>query len=103
MQAGDVLLDLAGHRALVDDRVVDLTPAEHRLLSLLVAADGPVSLHDLVVRLWGSDHAGGTRAVQVHISNLRRKLEDDPRRPQRLLTYRGVGYVLARPEDPPPA
>ena len=103
MQAGDIVLDLAAHRVLVDDRVVDLTPAEHRLLSLLVATAGPVSRRDLVVRLWGSDHSGGTRAVEVHISNLRRKLEQDPRRPQRLLTYRGVGYVLARPEGCAPA
>jgi DNA-binding winged helix-turn-helix (wHTH) protein len=97
-RAGDVVLDLAAHRALVADRVVDLTPAEHRILSLLVAADGPVSSRDLVVRLWGADEPGGARAVQVHVSNLRRKLEDDPRRPQRLLTHRGVGYVLARPD-----
>jgi two-component system alkaline phosphatase synthesis response regulator PhoP len=103
MQAGDVVLDLAAHRALVDERVVDLTPSEHRILSLLVAADGPVSAHDLVVRLWGVDQPGGTRAVQVHISNLRAKLEHDPRRPQRLLTRRGVGYVLARPGSSPSA
>lgn len=96
MRAGDLVLDLAANRVLVDGRVIDLTPAEHRILSLLVAADGPVSAHDLVVRLWGADHPGGTRAVQVHVSNLRRKLEPDPRRPSRLLTRRGVGYVLAR-------
>jgi hypothetical protein len=95
-QAGDVVLDLAAHRALVDDRVIDLTPSEHRLLSLLIAAADPVSPHDLVVRLWGADHPGGTRAVQVHISNLRRKIERDPRRPERLVTHRGVGYALAR-------
>lgn len=97
MRAGDLVLDLAAHRALVGDRVVDLTPAEHRILSLLCAADGPVSARDLVIRLWGADHPGGTRAVQVHISNLRRKLEDDHRRPSRLLTRRGIGYVLVRP------
>lgn len=96
VHAGDVVLDLGANRALVDGRVVDLTPAEHRILSLLVTADGPVSARDLVVRLWGADHPGGTRAVQVHVSNLRRKLERDPRHPSRLLTERGVGYVLAR-------
>jgi PAS domain-containing protein len=96
VQAGDVVLDLAGHRALVGDRVVDLTPAEHRILSTLVAADGPVSQRELVVRLWGADHPTGARAVQVHVSNLRRKLEDDPRRPRRLVTHRRVGYALER-------
>ncbi len=97
-RAGDVVLDLAAHRAHVGDRVIDLTPAEHRILALLVAADGPVSPHELVVRLWGADLPGGTRAVQVHVSNLRRKLERDPRRPERLLTRRGVGYSIARHE-----
>jgi DNA-binding winged helix-turn-helix (wHTH) protein len=96
LQAGDIVLDLAAHRALVAERVVDLTPSEHRLLSLLVATAGPVSGRDLVIRLWGDDHPGGRRAVQVHVSNLRRKVEDDPRCPRRLLTMRGVGYALAR-------
>jgi DNA-binding winged helix-turn-helix (wHTH) protein len=100
IQAGDLVLDLAGHRALVGKRVVDLTPAEHRILSLLVEAEGPVSARDLIIRLWGDDHPGGARAVQVHVSNLRRKIEDDARRPARLLTQRGVGYVLARPVGP---
>jgi DNA-binding winged helix-turn-helix (wHTH) protein len=103
IQAGDVILDLAANRALVDERVVDLTPSEHRILSSLVAADGPVSARDLVVRLWGADQPGGLRAVQVHISNLRAKLEQDPRHPRRLLTHRGVGYVLARPGSAAPA
>jgi hypothetical protein len=96
VQAGDVVLDLAGHRALVGDRVIDLTPAEHRILSTLVAADGPVSHRELVVRLWGADHPTGARALQVHVSNLRRKLEDDPRRPRRLITHRRLGYALER-------
>jgi hypothetical protein len=98
IQTGDVVLDLAAHRALVGDRVVDLTPAEHRILSLLIEADGPVSRHDLIQRLWRTDDQGGTRALEVHISNLRRKLEDDPRHPERLVTHRGVGYALAKRE-----
>ena len=96
LRAGDVVLDLAAHRALAGDRVVELTPAEHRILALLAESDGPVERRALVVRLWGMEVAGGERAVQVHISNLRRKLEEDPTRPQRLVTYRGVGYGLVR-------
>lgn len=103
MQAADVVLDLAAHRALVGDRVVDLTPAEHRILSLLIEAEGPVSKRELVERLWGGDHESGARALQVHVSNLRRKLEDDPRRPQRLVTHRGIGYALARVDHTAPS
>jgi len=96
MQAGDLVLDLATHRALVDGQVVTLTPAEHRILALLATAGGPVPAEVIAHRLWGARHAGGERAVQVHVSNLRRQLEADPRRPRRLLTRRGVGYELAR-------
>ena len=94
VQRGDIVLDLAGHRALVDDRVVDLTPAEHRILASLIAAETPMGAQELAGRLWGASEKSGVRTVQVHISNLRRKLEQDPRRPARLLTHRGVGYAL---------
>lgn len=96
IRAGDVILDLAGHRALVGERVVELTPAEHRILAMLTASDGPVEVTALVERLWGAEEPGGARAIQVHISNLRRKIEDDPRNPTRLVTHRGIGYALAR-------
>ncbi len=96
VRAGDVVLDLAGHRALVGDRVVELTPAEHRILALLATSDGPVQVRALVTRLFGTEQPGGARGLQVHVSNLRRKLEDDPRRPKRLITHRGVGYALVR-------
>ncbi len=96
VRAGDLVLDLAGQRVLVDERVVDLTPAEYRILALLASSDGPVEVRALVTRLWGAEQPGGARAVEVHISNLRRKIEDDPRRPERLVTHRGVGYALAR-------
>ena len=46
-------------------------------------------------RLWESDHVGDERAVDAHVVNLRRKLEPDPRDPQRIVTVRGVGYRLA--------
>ena len=44
--------------------------------------------------LWQSDAVGDRRAIDVHVSNLRRKLEPDPRRPKRLVTVRGAGYKL---------
>ena len=98
VQRGDIVLDLAGHRVLVDDGVVDLTPAEHRILAMLIAAEAPVAARELADRLWGDNAETGVRTVQVHISNLRRKLEQDPHRPARLLTHRGVGYALHRSE-----
>ncbi len=94
--AGDLVLDLAGHRALVGERVVELTSAEHRILALLAASDGPVAVGNLVETLWGTDQPGGARAIQVHVSKLRRKIEEDPRHPKRLITLWGIGYALAR-------
>ena len=96
LPAGDLVLDLATSRVLVAGRVVDLTPTEHRILALLASSEDPVAPAAIVTRLWGQAHAGGARVVQVHVSNLRRKIEDDPRRPRRLLTARGVGYLLAQ-------
>jgi PAS domain S-box-containing protein len=96
VRAGDLVLDLVGHRALVGERVVELTPAEHRILALLAASDGPVPVGNLVETLRGTDQPGGARAIQVHVSKLRRKIEDDPRQPKRLITRWGIGYALAR-------
>jgi PAS domain S-box-containing protein len=94
--AGDLVLDLATHRVLVNERVVGLTPSEHRILVLLASSEGAVSASELTVRLWGEDYPAGPRVVQVHVSNLRRKIEDNPAKPRRLVTHRGVGYELVR-------
>ena len=95
-EVGDVMLDLAGGRAFVAGRPLTLTSAEHRILSRLATAEATVTRQELVETLWGAYHASGERAVEVHISKLRRKLEQDPSRPRRLLTERGVGYRLSR-------
>jgi DNA-binding response OmpR family regulator len=64
-------------------------------VTLLAQEPGRVFTRDEIVRhLWESDFAGDRRAIDVHISNLRRKLETDPRNPRRLVTVRGVGYKL---------
>jgi PAS domain S-box-containing protein len=95
IQAGELIVDLAMQRVLAGGRLAELTPTEHRLIAVLAGAEGVVPVATLVSELWGSGYAGGARAVQVHISNLRRKLEDDPRSPRRIVTVRGRGYALA--------
>jgi len=92
---GSVQLDVARHSATVDGRPVLLTRSEFRLVALLASKPGHAFTRDELIRhLWESDFVGDRRAIDVHISNLRRKLEDDPRRPRRLQTVRGVGYKL---------
>jgi two-component system response regulator RegX3 len=92
---GSLRLDVNHHAATVDDRALQLTPSEFRLLSLLATEPGRVFTREELVRhLWQSDFLGDRRAIDVHISNLRRKLELNPRQPRRLVTVRGSGYKL---------
>jgi two-component system response regulator RegX3 len=92
---GDLELDLTQHRVSVAGRPVQLTPSEFRLLALL--ADEPERVYErreIMRHLWESEYVGDQRACDIHVSNLRRKIEDDPGQPRRLLTVRGVGYRL---------
>jgi two-component system response regulator RegX3 len=92
---GSLQLDVGRHSATVEGRPLLLTRSEFRLVALLASNPGrPFTREELVKHLWETEFVGDMRAIDVHVSNLRRKLEDDPRRPRRLLTVRGVGYKL---------
>jgi DNA-binding response OmpR family regulator len=92
---GALRLDVSRYTATIDGAPLRLTVSEFRLVQLLASRPGRVFTRDeLVTHLWRSDFAGDRRAIDVHISNLRRKLEADARRPRRLLTVRGIGYKL---------
>ena len=96
LRIGDLELDLAAHDARIDGIRVHLTPSEFRLVALLATAPGRAfSRAELVRHLWETEYTGGERAVDAHVVNLRRKLEQDPAEPRRLVTVRGVGYALA--------
>ena len=95
IQLGALDLDVARHSATLDGRPLRLTVSEFRLVRLLASQPGRAfSREELVENLWDSDFVGDRRAIDVHISNLRRKLEANPREPRRLLTVRGIGYRL---------
>ncbi|MGH2934228.1 MAG: response regulator [Gaiellaceae bacterium] len=92
---GGLHLDLGRHEVAVDGEPVRLTLSEFKVLALL--AERPeriISRRELMQHLWSSEHVGDEHACEVHISNLRRKIERDPARPQRLVTVRGEGYKL---------
>jgi DNA-binding response OmpR family regulator len=92
---GGIELDLGQHRVRVDGRDVDLTPSEFRLLLLLLESPERVfSREQIMEHLWDSPYVGDARACDVHVSNLRRKVERNPVRPERIVTVRGVGYKL---------
>jgi len=95
-RVGGIEVDLARHVASVDGRPVQLTLSELKLLALLSEQPERVySRRELMQRLWDSEYTGDERACDVHITNLRRKLEADPSNPTRIVTVRGVGYKLA--------
>ena len=93
MQAGDLTLDLVGHRASRARQLLNLSPKEFDLLAELIRHKGAVLTRDLLLqRVWGFDFSGDTRTVDVHIRWLREKIEDDPANPRRIETVRGLGY-----------
>jgi DNA-binding response OmpR family regulator len=79
-------------------RRLELTPSEFKLLSLLAERPGEVfSRGEIMRHLWGSDHVGDEHPADVHVSNLRRKIERNAGRPQLLVTVPGAGYKLDVP------
>ena len=93
---GGIEVDLVDRRVVVDGRTVHLTPAEFKLLTLLTEHPGRVVTRpDMMRKLWRSPHTGDGHTCEAHISNLRKKIERDPRRPTRVITVRGGGYRFA--------
>ena len=93
--AAGIRIDVVDRAVSVDGRAVRLTPAEFKLLILLSEQPGrTVSRDEMMRRLWRSDHTGDGHTCEAHISNLRKKIEPDPRNPTRIVTVRGQGYRL---------
>jgi DNA-binding response OmpR family regulator len=91
---GDVILNRESHEVAVDGEVVELTAKEFDLLAFFLSNPGAMLSRDqLLDRVWGMEYPGGTRTVDVHIAQLRRKLG----RPDLIKTLRGAGYKAAAP------
>ncbi len=93
LRGGGITLNQDEHTVKVGEQYVDLTPSEFDLLGVLMAAPGRVfSRMDLLESLQGTAFEGVERTIDVHIRNLRTKIEADPSNPQRIETVFGVGY-----------
>ncbi|HEX8682051.1 MAG TPA: response regulator transcription factor [Ardenticatenaceae bacterium] len=93
IRVGDLTLDEPMHRVLMQGQPVDLTPTEFDLLATLMHTPGRAfSRWELLERLQGDAIEGVERTIDVHIRNLRTKIEDDPRQPRYIETVYGVGY-----------
>ncbi len=89
LELGDVSLDRGTHDVTIDGRPVELTAKEFDLLAYFLANPGAVLSRDVLLdRVWGVSYPGGTRTVDVHVAQLRRKLG----RPELIRTLRGSGY-----------
>ena len=79
----------------VDDVLLDLTTTEFEILRVLLAGAGRVIPRErLMEQARGEEWAAYDRSIDVHISHLRKKIGDDPRKPKRIKTIRGVGYLV---------
>lgn len=96
VRSADVTLDRTSRLVTVGDRRVELTPSEFDLLATLMVSPGRVfSRLELLDRLQGTAYEGYERTIDVHIRNLRAKIEPDPRHPRYVETVFGVGYRFA--------
>ncbi len=96
IEAGPVSIDLARHLVTVRGEPVNLTRSEFQVLRLLAESPGEVfSRKQIMEELWQAEFEGDVRACDVHISNLRQKIEVDAQAPELVLTVRRVGYKFA--------
>jgi len=105
--SGDPVLDVGDLRVDLDKRAVTLrgepvrlTPNEFGLLSFLARNEGRLLTHGAILRaVWGRAYETESHYLHVYVSQLRRKIEDDPARPRYLLTEPGAGYRLVDPTE----
>lgn len=96
---GPVTIDLAAHSVTRETpdgtKQIRLTPTEWQFIEILIRNAGKlVTRQTILTTIWGTEHAEDTGYLRLYVSQLRRKLEDDPANPQHLLTEPGMGYRL---------
>jgi DNA-binding response OmpR family regulator len=100
MRFGRLEIDLGARQARLDGKPCDLTSHQFDLLVVLAQGAGRVLSRDQIMDgLKGHPLEAFDRSIDVHVSRIRAAIEDDPKAPKRLLTVRGVGYVVARKQD----
>jgi len=93
LRGASVEVDVDAHEVRVGGRPVDLRPKEFDLLESLMRRKNRLATRDaLIDDVWGSSYFGDTKTLDVHIKRIRQKIEDDPTRPERIVTVRGLGY-----------
>lgn len=89
----DLQIDLATRTVKKEDEVVKLTATEYALLTLFAKNEGKVLTHQYILnQVWGPAYIGQSQYLRVYIAQLRKKIENDPNRPNHIITETGVGY-----------
>lgn len=97
--AGDITIFPERYEVYLKDAPIDITPKEFELLLFMAErANRILSREQLLNAIWNFDYAGETRIVDVHVSHLREKLEEDSKKPQYIKTVRGFGYKFEVPK-----
>jgi DNA-binding response OmpR family regulator len=100
IRIGDLTLDTARHEARLGDRPLELSRKEFELLRTLMESAGSVLTREaLIDEVWDMNWFGSTKTLDVHISGLRRKLDDDPKEPRYIHTVRGVGFRFSGADE----
>lgn len=95
LEVGALRVDFQNRRVFLSGEPVHLTPLQYRLLEALAQRAGSVATHTQLLReVWGEQQEGQTHYLRIYMAQLRQKLEEDPNRPQYLLTEAGIGYRL---------
>lgn len=90
---GNLVVNLKAHTVQLDGTNISLKPKEYDLLALLLTNPGRAYTRDQILdEIWGPNHFGDKRTVDVHIRGLRKKIEPDSQSPKHIITIRGVGY-----------
>jgi len=94
-RVGQIVVDMRKREVRLKEEALNLTPTEFRLLAILAKRAGEaVEQNELIAEVWGEYRRGGGSTLRRYIWLLRQKIEDDPKRPRRLVTVRGYGYRL---------
>jgi two-component system, OmpR family, KDP operon response regulator KdpE len=100
IEIGDLKIDPIAHRLTRSGTELHLTPKEFELLLVLMKSKGnPITHHKLLVEVWGPEYSDEREYLRTYISQLRRKIEDDPANPKYLLTENYFGYRLVGPTE----
>ena len=95
LEIGELYIDMENYEVFKRNEKIDLTLKEFELLKLLALNRGKVLTRNyLLDKIWGYEYFGETRTVDVHIRHLRKKIEDNDKKPQYIETIRGVGYKI---------